>query len=87
MHGIVTNTVRRSLGKSLIDEQLLQDAYSFFRVFHSVGLLLRDILNRLIDLMVVATRESLVTEEVNLFVLSQELQAVCLVPADWEHIK
>lgn len=71
----------------LIDEQLLEQGDGLLRALHAVGLLLRLLLDLLVDFVVVASREGLVPEEVDLLVLGEKLQAITLVPADGEHVE
>lgn len=44
-------------------------------------------LQKFVDLMVVASRMRFITEEVYLVVMGQKFQAVCLVPAYRKHVE
>ena len=52
-----------------------------------MSLLLRVLLYLLVDFVIIASWERLVTKEVDFLILGEELKTIGLVPADWEHIK
>lgn len=70
-----------------MNEQFFKNLDRLFWTLYGMGLFLADFLDLLVNFMIVSTRKSLISKEVDLFVVFKELQTVGLVPANGEYIK